>query len=76
MYGQCPSTNFLTDYMADLVGKDDAIFVPSGTMANVLATQVIAGEHDSLIVGHKAHMMNYKVKAGLTKFAGIYPTIL
>jgi threonine aldolase len=76
MYGTCPSTNRLTDYMSHLVGKDDAIFVPSGTMANIIATMVIAGEQDSIIVGHKAHIMNYKVKAGMTKFAGIYPTIL
>lgn len=39
VYGEDPSVNELERRSAELVGKEDAVFVPSGTMANLLASE-------------------------------------
>ena len=38
--GDDPSTNLLCDRVAELMGKEAAVFLPSGTMCNVTATLV------------------------------------
>ena len=37
MFGEDPTVHALERYAADLFGKDSALFVPSGTMGNLLA---------------------------------------
>lgn len=39
VYGEDPTINELEERSAKLFGKDDALFVPSGTMANLLASK-------------------------------------
>ena len=41
--GDDPTVNFLCERVADLLGKQAAVFMPSGTMCNVAATLCIAG---------------------------------
>lgn len=61
VYGDDPTVNELEAYAARLVGKEAALFVPSGTFGNQLAlfawcprgTEVILGE-DSHIIQHEA----------------------
>ena len=40
-YGEDPSVNLLQDKVAELLGKEAALFVPSGTMANQIALKVL-----------------------------------
>src|SRR5260370_25788587 len=56
-YGEDPSVNRLQQRIAGLLGKDAALFVPSGTMANQIALKLLTRPGDEVIVGHDAHMM-------------------
>ena len=39
-YGEDPSVNLLQERVAELLGKEAALFVPSGTMANQIGLKV------------------------------------
>lgn len=43
VYGEDPTVNELERKSAELFGKEAAVFVPSGTMANLLASESISG---------------------------------
>lgn len=54
-YGEDPSTNRLQDHVADLLGKEAALWLPSGTMANQVALKVLTRPGDEVIVGQEVH---------------------
>jgi threonine aldolase len=56
-YGEDPTTNALQERIAELLGKDAAIFVPSGTMANQTALKLLTRPGDDVIVSHEAHIV-------------------
>jgi threonine aldolase len=56
-YGEDPSVNLLQERIAALVGKETALFVPSGTMANQIAVKLLTRPGDDVIVSQNAHMM-------------------
>jgi threonine aldolase len=60
VYGEDPSVNRLQDYAADLSGKEAAIFVPSGTMSNLIALLSHCQRGDEYIVGQQAHTYKYE----------------
>lgn len=41
VYGEDPTVNELEEYVAKMFEKEAAVFVPSGTMANILASEMI-----------------------------------
>ncbi len=43
VYGEDPTVNALQERIADLVGKDAALFVPSGTMSNLIGLRLHCG---------------------------------
>ena len=43
-------------HMANLLGKEDAAFFPTGTMANNIAVRLLCGEHRNLLIQHEAHL--------------------
>jgi threonine aldolase len=62
VFGDDPSVNLLEQRMAGLLGKDAALFVPSGTQSNLLALMSHCGRGDEFIAGQNAHC--YKYEAG------------
>jgi threonine aldolase len=56
MYREDPSVNRLQDRIAELLGKEAALFVPSGTMANQVALRVLTRPGDDVVVGQEAHV--------------------
>jgi threonine aldolase len=56
-YGEDPSVNLLQEQVADLLGKEAALFVPSGTMANQIALKLLASPGDEVVVGDEAHIV-------------------
>ena len=54
-YGEDPTTNLLQERVAALLGKESAIFLPSGTMANQVALRVLTCPGDDVIVSPEAH---------------------
>jgi threonine aldolase len=56
-YGEDPSVNLLQEKIADLLGKEAALFVPSGTMANQIALKLLTSPGDEVVVGDEAHIV-------------------
>jgi threonine aldolase len=54
-YGDDPSLNALEDRVAQLLGKEAALWLPSGTMANQVALRVLTRPGDDVLVGTEAH---------------------
>src|SRR5207237_10249363 len=46
VYGEDATTNRLQDRVAEMLGKECALFVPTGTMANQIALGVLCGPGD------------------------------
>src|SRR5437870_11341228 len=59
-----PTVNRLQERVAALYGKEAALYVPSGTMANQLALLVHCRPGDEVIVGEGAHNANFESGAG------------
>lgn len=62
VYGDDPTVNGLQRYAAELAGKEAAIFLPSGTQANLVALLSHCQRGEEYIVGQGAH--NYLYEAG------------
>ncbi|HWD58893.1 MAG TPA: GntG family PLP-dependent aldolase [Stellaceae bacterium] len=62
-YGEDPSVNLLQERVATLAGKEAALFVPSGTMANQIALRLLTHPGDDVVVGQNAHMMWHEAGA-------------
>jgi threonine aldolase len=64
VFGEDPTINALQEKVADLLGKEKAIFVPSGTMANQLAIKAHTQPGDEVILEATSHPFNYEGGAG------------
>ncbi|HME71004.1 MAG TPA: low-specificity L-threonine aldolase [Myxococcota bacterium] len=60
VYGEDPSVNLLQERIARLLGKEAALFVPSGTMANQLAIRAQTQHGDVVLAGEHAHVLLYE----------------
>lgn len=60
VYGEDPTINRLQDYIADLFGKESALFVPTGVMGNQLAIAVHTQRGDEIIVESESHIFTMK----------------
>jgi threonine aldolase len=54
-YGEDPTANSLQERMAELLGKEAALWLPSGTMANQVALRVLTRPGDDVIVSRECH---------------------
>ena len=62
VYGEDPTVNRLQERAAALLGKEAALFVPSGSMANQIALKLHCQPGDEVIIGEGSH--NYFYEAG------------
>ena len=63
-YGDDPTVNLLQERIASLLGKEAALFVPSGTMANQIALKLLTRHGDDVVLGHETHMVWHESGAG------------
>ena len=63
-YAEDPTVNLLQDTYADLTGKEAALFVPSGTMANQVALRTLTKPGDAVVAGRRQHVVVYEEGAG------------
>lgn len=74
VYGEDPTVNRLQDRVAALLGKEAALFVPSGTMANQICLHVLTQPGDEVIVERGSHVFNYESgAAGLLSGVQLHP---
>ena len=60
VYGEDPTVNRLETLAAQMLGKDAALFVPSGTQSNLLGVMAQCERGDEYIVGQQAHTYKYE----------------
>lgn len=68
VYGEDPSVNALEERTADLLGHEAGMFVPSGTMSNVIATAVQVPRGQELLCDELAHVVRAEVGAHAALF--------
>ena len=72
VYHEDPTVVELEQRAAALMGKEDAIFMPSGTMANLVAIMAHCEPGDEVIVEADSHVFYYE-SGGLSAVAGTVP---
>jgi threonine aldolase len=55
-YGEDPTVSRLESLAAQMLGKEAALFVPSGTMGNLAALLTHCGRGDEVILGNESHI--------------------
>lgn len=70
VYGEDPTVRRLEEHVAALLGKERALFVPSGTMGNQIGLLVHTRRGDEVIIGEGAHCAWYESGAGAA-WAGV-----
>lgn len=65
-----PVVNALIDKVRDLLGVEDAVFLPSGTMANEIAVLVHCRQGDEVLAHGSSHVINFE-GGGPAAFAGV-----
>ena len=63
VYGDDPTVNELEAYAADLLGKEAALFVTSGTQGNVVAMLTHCQRGDKIILGRITHTFRHEAGA-------------
>src|SRR6266566_3105541 len=66
VYHEDPTINRLQEMAAERLGKEAALFVPSGTMGNAAAVLAHAGRGEAVIVGNQSHIYHYEVGGAST----------
>ena len=72
VYGEDPSVNRLEEKAAEILGKEAAMFVTSGTQGNQIAVLTHCRPGQEVIVEQEAHVFYYE-GAAMSVFAGIQP---
>lgn len=67
-----PTVNKLEAMAAERIGKEAALFVPSGTMGNLIALLVHCQRGDEVILGNKSHIYLNEA-GGMSALGGIQP---
>jgi threonine aldolase len=63
VFGEDPTVNRLEEYVAALLGKEAAIYCPSGTMTNQIGVYVGTGRGDEVLLHEDAHIFRYEAGA-------------
>lgn len=63
VFAEDPTTNELQEYIADLFGKQGALFVSSGVMGNQLAIKALTNPGDEVILESQSHIFYYETAA-------------
>ncbi|XP_078081811.1 threonine aldolase 1 isoform X1 [Mustelus asterias] len=76
VYGEDPTVNELQKQAAELFGMEDTLFVPSGTMGNLISVMCHCRERGAeLIVGDQAHIHIHE-QGGAAQIAGIHSRVV
>jgi len=69
-----PTVKRLEQMAAARLGKEAALFVPSGTMANLVSMLVMCERGDGLVAGRNCHMLMFE--RGVVPIAGVVPILV
>ena len=63
-FGEDPSVNALQERIADLLGKEAALWLPSGTMGNQVVLRALTRPGDDVIVSRETHAVWHETGGG------------
>jgi len=72
VYGEDPTVNELERRMAEVLGMEASLFVPSGTMGNQIAARVHTERGEEVLCERESHIYKWEV-AGLAQHAEVQP---
>ncbi|MBT9175923.1 MAG: L-allo-threonine aldolase [Firmicutes bacterium] len=72
VYGEDPTANSLEEKVAALLGKESALYVPSGTQGNLIALLTHCKRGDEVILEAESHIFMYEV-GGMSALGGLIP---
>lgn len=72
VYGEDPTINKLEELAANMLGKEAALFVTSGTQGNQIAVLTHCHQGDEIILDEDSHIVFYEGGA-ISAFAGVQP---
>ncbi len=75
VFGDDPTVNALEERVAREFGREAALYVPSGTMANLIALSSLTAPGDEIILERQSHIFNYEV-ASAAALAGVQANAL
>jgi threonine aldolase len=75
VWGDDPTVICLQELAAQRLGTEAALFVPSGTMGNLIAALAHCNRGDELILGDKSHTFRWEA-GGVAVVGGIHPYLL
>ncbi|HEY8741685.1 MAG TPA: GntG family PLP-dependent aldolase [Chloroflexota bacterium] len=75
VFGEDPTINALEQRGAALLGKEAGLFVPTGTMGNLIATTTHCRPGDSVILGDNSHIFLNEV-GGMAELGGLVAHVL
>uniref|UniRef100_H2XWI3 Aromatic amino acid beta-eliminating lyase/threonine aldolase domain-containing protein n=1 Tax=Ciona intestinalis TaxID=7719 RepID=H2XWI3_CIOIN len=75
VYGEDPTVNRLQMLAAELFGKEDALFVPTGTMGNLISVMCHCWQRGSeVLLGDQSHIHRFEqggIAQGLREYPGL-----
>jgi threonine aldolase len=72
VYGEDPTVNRLQERAAEIFGREAALFVPSGSMGNLIAIKVWTQPSNEVICEQRGHINQYEM-ASMSAVAGCMP---
>ncbi len=75
VYGEDPTVSRLERRVAELLGMEAALFVPSGTMGNAIAIRVLTQRGDEVLVERRSHVVRFEL-SGMSLLSGVMPRMV
>ena len=75
VFGEDPTVRRLEARVADLLGFEAALFVPSGTMGNAVAIRILTERGDEVLVERRSHVVRYELSA-MSVLSGVMPRMV
>ncbi len=72
VYGEDPAVNKLQETAAGITGKEDALFVPSGSMGNLIPLMLNCGRGNEVLTHKNSHILHYELSS-ISAIAGVMP---
>jgi threonine aldolase len=71
VYGEDTTVNRLQEMAAEKLGKEAGLFLPSGTMGNLISVLTYCGRGDEVILGNQSHIFRYEA-GGISALGGVH----
>ena len=73
VYGDDPTVNKLEEKASEMLGKEAALYVPSGTMANLISVMAhCSGRGEEVLLGDRSHISMFE-QGGIAQLGGVHP---